>query len=275
MTPPESWHPRPAVLADYVAGSSRLAVATSVEAHILQCAECRDALAAAVDPARIETVRTTLEDELDRATRPRAERLLLRLGIAEADCRVLLAAPSMRRAWWLAVLLALGLAVLVIVQDPGGAATPLVLAPLLPVLATATSFAPRWDSALSLVAATPYPAVRLLLLRSAAVAAVSTGLAFVVAVALPVPLRAAVAWLLPAIALTAAAMALSTWFPIDVAATACCAGWLAVVWATTLRQHDSLAVYGTAGQTVCAALLVLATAELVHHRHRLDPGSPA
>lgn len=275
MTPPERWHPRPAVLTDYAAGSSGLAVATSIEAHIVQCAQCRGALAVTIDPARIETVRTSLDDRLDRAERPRLERLLLRLGVGEADCRVLLAAPSMRRSWWLAVLLALGLAVLVIVQDPGGAATPLLLAPLLPVLATATSFAPRWDSALALVAATPYPAIRLLLLRSAAVAAVSTGMAFAVAVALPVPLRDAVAWLLPAVALTTAVVALSTWFPVDVAAAACCAGWLTVVWATTFGQRDSLAVYGATGQTGSAALLAFAAAALVHHRNRLDPGSPA
>lgn len=275
MTPRTDWHPDEPMLQSYVDATAGPVLAASVETHVLVCASCRSALRPAVEPRRLASIRAGLEDLLDARSRPWPERLLRRIGVAEADARVLLAAPVLRRAWWLAVAIALALAVLAALQEPGRGQALLVLAPLLPVLSTAASYAPRLDPTLSLTAATPYPAMRLLLLRSGAVALAATALAAGAALALPGPAADTLQWLLPAAGMTAAVLALSTWVDATTAAAACCAGWLTAVWVAADPVRDPLAVYETPGQLASAALLVLSAAVLVHHRHRLDPGSPA
>jgi len=262
------------MLQSYVDGVVGPELAASVETHVLACASCRGALAPAVEPARLQRIRIGVEDRLDASSRPRPERLLRRLGVAEVDARVLLAAPVLRRAWWLAVVLALGLAVLAAAQDAERGAGLLLVAPMLPVLSTAASYSPRLDPTLSLTAATPYPAMRLLLLRSGSVALAATVLAGTASLTLPGPAEETLRWLLPAVGLTAATLALSTWVDATTAAAACCAGWLTAVWVAAHPLHDPLAIYQLPGQLASAALLVLAVAVLVRHRHRLDPGSP-
>lgn len=274
MIPRPEWHPGEDALQAYVDGAPGPALAASVEAHLLDCGTCRVALAPAVGPARLAVIKAGLDDRLDAAERPALERLLCRLGVVEADARVMLAAPSMRRAWWLAVFLALAFASLAALQDPARAEMLLVLAPLLPVVTTAVSYAPRLDPVLAMTAATPYPAMRLLLLRAGAVAVASSLLALVASLAVPVGVAGTLVWLLPAAALTAATVALSTWVDAVVAAGTCCAGWLTAVW-TVGRGLDPLAVYDAAGQLVSIAVLLTALGVLALHRHRLDPGSPA
>lgn len=275
MSTRAQWHPGEDALQTYVDGVAGVALAASVEAHLLSCAGCRAALAPAIAPTRLAAVRSGLEDRLDAAERPWLERLLRRLGVGEADARVLLAAPSVRGSWWLAVVLALALAVLAAVQSPSGDDTLLLLAPLLPVVATAAAYAPRLDPALALTQATPYPALRRLLLRSGTVAAASTGLAALASVALPIGNAQALVWLLPSAALTVSVLALSTWVDAEAAAAAACTAWLVAVWSATRGGAGALAVYDEAGQLVSAVVLLAATAVLLSHRHRVDPGSPA
>ena len=275
MNPRPVWHPDEASLQSYVNGDAGMARGASVETHVLSCRSCRAALVPAVAPVRLAAIWETVEDRLDLAGRTWEERLLRRLGVAEVDARVVLAAPTMRRAWWLAVVLALGLAVLAGRSDPAAGHVVLVLAPLVPVVATGAAYLPRLDPALSLTAATPYPAGRLLLLRSAAVSCAATALAVLACVALPISPSAALVWLLPAAALTAVVVALSTWVESGVAAAASSAGWVAAVWTTGRHTVDPLAVYDAGGQLASAALLCAAVVVLFRNRHRLDPGSPA
>lgn len=275
MTPRTDWHPDEDSLQAYVDGRAGRALAASLESHVLACAICRGALATAVPRARLDAVLDRVDDQLDALARPRLERLACRLGVSEADARVLLAAPAVRRAWWMAVLLALGLAVLAALQEPGRGDALLVLAPMLPVLATAASYAPRFDPVLPLTAATPYPAMRLLLLRSGAVAVASSVLTVAATAALPVGLGAALVWLLPAAALTAATMALAGRVEAEYAAGGCCAAWSAAVWSVGRDGSGVSAVFGAPGQLSCAAVLVVAVVVLVRQRDRLVPGSPA
>ncbi len=278
MTPGPDWHPAEDLLQRYVDGGAGPVLAASLEAHLLGCAHCRRALAPSVAPARLARVRAGLDDRVDAADRPWLERLLCGLGVREVDARVLLAAPSMRRAWWLAVLLALSFAVLAAGSGEAGSAALLVLAPLLPVLTTAAAYSPGLDPTLAVTAATPYPAMRLLLIRTVGVALASTVVAVAACAALPVELIGTLVWLLPAAALTAATLALSTWLDPGSAAGICCAAWLTAVWATELTVDAGLgrlAVYDAAGQLVSAAVLATAAAVLVRSRQRLDRGSPA
>lgn len=274
MNPRPGWHPDAPSLQAYVDDGASLALTASVEAHVLSCRSCRAALAPAVPPARLAVIREGLEDRLDAADRPWEERVLGRLGVREVDARVVLAAPTMRRAWWLAVTLALTFAVLAAWRSPSSEDAVLLLAPLLPVVATGAAYLPRLDPALPLTTATPYPAVRLLLLRSAAVSTASTVLGALATAALPIGLGQALVWLLPAAALTAGMLALSSWVDSGVAAAACSAGWLVAAWTAGHRELDPLAVYDADGQLASAVLLGAAVVVLFRHRHRLDPGSP-
>ena len=256
MTPAESWHPDDAVLQAYVHGRAGVAPAASVEAHLLACPACRAQVRPAVPAARLSRVLDAVEDRVDRLERPRLERLVRRLGIGEADARALLAAPALRLAWGGAVLGAVGLALLAGWQqrDPDGVF--LLLAPLLPTLTTAAAYSPRLDPALGLVAATPYSVGRLLLARSLAVgltALVGVGAATVV---LPDRDVTAVAWLLPALALTLLALALTPRVGTARAVGAVAGGWLAL-FATLHRGGVATSVVvDLAGQLVCAALAV-------------------
>ena len=273
MTTPSSWHPEGAALQTYATGRAEPAAASSVEAHVLTCPACRAVLARSMDHRRLVGVRGACEDRIDAATRPWTERALRRVGVGEADARVLLAAPAMRRAWWLAVILSLGLAALAAAQhDPRGV-TLLVLAPLLPALSTAASYSARLDPTLSLTAATPYSALRLLLLRSGVVAGGATALAVAASAALPYGAAEAGRWLLPAAALTVAVLALSRWVEAGVAAALCCSGWLTAVWLAGREQQDLLMVYERQGQGASAVVLVVALVLVVRYRDRLDLGS--
>ena len=270
-----AWHPDAALLQGYVNGDAGVALGGSVEAHVLSCRTCRVALVPTVAPLRLADIWAGVEERLDLVGCSWEERLLRRLGVAEVDARVLLAAPTMRRAWWLAVTLALALAVLAGRSDPAGSEVVLVLAPLVPVVATGAAYLPRLDPALSLTAATPYPAGRMLWLRSSAVACAATLLAVLACAALPIGPSGVVVWLLPASALTAAVLALSRWVAGGVAAAASSAGWVAAVCAAGLQHADPLAVYGADGQLASAVVLCAAATVLFQHRHHLDPGSPA
>lgn len=275
MTPRTDWHPDEAMLQSYVDGLAGPVLAASLEAHLLACQPCRSLLAPAVNPGRLAGIRSGIEDRLDALGRPWPERCLRRFGVGEADARVLLAAPVLRRAWWLAVGLALGLAVLGAHEAPEGGNALLLLAPLLPVLATAASYAPRLDPALGLTAATPYPAMRLLLVRSGAVAVAASLLTAAAALALPGPAGEALTWLLPAAGLTAGTLALSVWVDAEVAAGACCAGWLTAGWVAGRPETDVLAIYDAPGQFGSAAVLLLAVVVLLRQRHLLATGSPS
>ena len=273
MTTPGSWHPEDAALQAYTDGRAAPAAAASVEAHLVSCPACRAVLARSVDPHRLAGVRAACEDRLDAAARPWSERALRRVGVAEADARVLLAAPAMRRAWWVAVILSLALAALAATQHDQRGVTLLLLAPLLPALSTAASYSAWLDPTLSLTAATPYSALRLLLLRSGVVAGGATALAVAASAALPYGVMEAGRWLLPAAALTVVVLALSRWVEAAVAAGLCCSGWLTAVWLAGREQHDALMVYQRQGQAISAVVLVVALAVVVRFRDRLDLGS--
>ncbi|MDP9182064.1 MAG: zf-HC2 domain-containing protein, partial [Actinomycetota bacterium] len=171
MTPPPAWHPGEELLQSYVDGGLPGLSASSVEAHLLACGTCRTQLTEAVEPTRLIRLRLDIDDRIDAAQRPWSERLLVRCGLDEADARALLAAPSLRWAWWLAVAAAVALGLIVAGDTHDPDALFLVVAPIVPLAATAAAYAPALDPAFSLVAATPYRTMRLLLARSIAVGA--------------------------------------------------------------------------------------------------------
>ena len=270
MTPAAPWHPGDEVLQAYVDGTLPGVPAGSVEAHLMACSDCRATLREGVDPDRLVRLRQQLDDRLDGFERPWLERFLIRVGLDEADTRALLAAPSLRRAWWLAVLAAAALGIVVArdAQNPDGYF--LVFAPLLPLVATAAAYAPVLDPAFALVAATPYRTMRLLLARSLAVG--STSLLGVTAAALALPAHdvAAVGWLLPTIALTLLVLSLAPRFGTGPAATGVAFGWVLAAASLHHRGMDMTWMSDTASQLAAALLATIALAVLAHQWNRLD-----
>ena len=105
---------------------------------------------------------------------------------------------------------------------------------------------------------TPYPALRLVLLRTIAVLALA--LPAVLLFGLVVPGETAFAWLLPAVGFVAVVLAASTWVSPLRAAIAVSSAWLAVVWLLATRSGSPAAVLQARAQ---AGFLVLAAASFV------------
>jgi hypothetical protein len=270
MTPAATWHPAEELLQSYV--DARLAglSAGSVEAHLLACATCRARVAEGVPAERLTRVRDDLDDRLDALQRPWFERLLVRCGMAEADARALLCAPSLRRAWVLAVLATVVLGLLVAGDDRDPTALFLLLAPLVPLVTTAVAYAPALDPAFPLVAATPYRTVRMLLARTLAVGATALAGLAVVAVAVPDRHVAGLVWLLPTLALTLLVLVLAPRVGTTTAAWGVGTAWVVTVGALHRRGMDVAWVADAATQAGAGVVAAAALAVLVHQWARLD-----
>jgi len=261
MTPPTAWHPGEEQLQTYVDGGLPGLSAASVEAHLLACRSCRSSVSAGVDRVRLDSVKDALDDRLDHLERPWLERLLVRLHVDEADARALLAAPSIRRAWVLSLLGAVFLGAIVVDNASQREDLFLLLAPLVPLAATAVAYAPSLDAAFALVSATPYSLARLLLARSLAVGVTALVAVGLTALLLPGTHLTEVVWLLPAVALTALVLALAPRLGTAPAAYSVGLGWTVLTSGLHYRgiEVDWVADAGTQA----AAALVAASAVLV------------
>ena len=246
-----TWHVDPAALARYAAGGADPVGATSIEAHLVSCAACRDGLAAYADTARLDRTWASVLDTID-APRPTvAERALRGLGVRDDRARLLAATPSLRTSWLLSVVL-----VTVFAVASGNAADDgtffLLVAPLLPVAGVAAAYGPGVDAAYEIGVAAPFGGLRLLLLRSLAVLSFSV-VACVIGAAF-VPGVAGVEWLLPGLGLSAATLAAETRTTPVNAAVAVSAIWLLYV------ASGAGTLAGAVTQSLSAALLAAGVA---------------
>jgi hypothetical protein len=269
-TPAAAWHPEEDQLQRYVDGGLPGLSAASVEAHLLSCSPCRELVSGGVDRARLDHVHAVIDDRLDQLERPWLERLLLRLRVDELDARALLAAPSLRRAWLLAVLGATVLGVLVAEADHDPDQVFLLLAPVLPVVVTALAYAPALDAAFTLVVATPYSLARLLLARSLAVGVPALVAVAAASLALPGGDTTALVWLLPALALTAAVLVAAPRVGTGVATAAAVAGWVFLVAGLRERGVDVGWVATSGTQAVAGLVALVAALQLVRQWRGID-----
>ncbi|MGH9123576.1 MAG: zf-HC2 domain-containing protein [Acidimicrobiales bacterium] len=278
---PEGGHITEEALAAYAGGVATLGV-WSVEAHLASCGPCRAALAAQVDPARLERgravvlVRTAMPDGLVR-------RVLRRLGVPDQLVELVAATPSLRLSWLLSVVGVLaavsGEAVVAHARfrRPGGVANqsalaPLLLvAPLLVLAAVAAAFLPMFDPSHQVAVASPMSGVKLLLVRTVAAATAAVIPVVAAGFIVPGPGWLPAALLLPSLAICAVALAALTVVGPAPAAVAAGAVWLlpAVVVATT---HPPLVLLQWHAQAVCAVVLLVAAGVVLVRRDRLDLG---
>ncbi|MBC9728134.1 zf-HC2 domain-containing protein [Streptomyces sp. TRM68367] len=269
-----TWHVPEGDLRAYARGELAAPALWSADTHLGACAECRGVLAGVSDPAALDAGWERLDAELDAPRPGLLETLLVRLGVAGHTARLLAATPVLRRSWLAAVVAVLLMTVAASRSlDAGSPTLFLALAPLLPLAGVALSYGPVLDPAYEMTVVAPMHGFRLLMLRTVAVLVAGLGLNGLATLALPGYGLRALAWLLPALALTATGLALAP--RLGPVAAPCAVGgtWVAVLVVAQAAQpsaSDPLAPFTAAGQGVSAAVAGFAAVLLFLFRDRYD-----
>ncbi|WP_405557214.1 zf-HC2 domain-containing protein [Streptomyces canus] len=267
-----SWHVAEGDLRAYAQGELTAPLLWSADTHLAACAECRGLLADVSDPVALDAGWERLDAELD-APRPGwFESLLTRAGIADHTARLLAATPVLRRSWLAAVVFLL-LTTVGAVRTTESPTLFLALAPLLPLVGVALSYGPALDPTYEMTVVAPTHGFRLLMIRTLAVLVAGLGLNGLATLALPGYGLRALAWLLPALALTATGLALTPRLGPMLAPSIVGGAWVAVLLAAQAAQQtaaDPLAPFTAAGQGVAGAVAALAAGLLFLLRDRFD-----
>jgi hypothetical protein len=266
-------HVEPELLAAYAGGDVDGAHAYSIEAHVVDCADCQAAIGRLVAPARLQRVWADIEDRLDAPPVGPVEAVLGRLGVPDHLARLLAATPSLSVSWLSAVALALGFAVTGAHQGERGLLLFLCVAALLPLAGVAAAFGRGLDPTFEVAVAAPFSSVRLLLLRAAAVLLSTVALAGLAALALPGVGWTAAAWLLPSLGLTLVSLALATYVAPLSAFAIVVTGWLAIVGISAVDSGDRLAAFDGRAQIAFVFLAAGAAIVLALRQDHLDVGS--
>jgi hypothetical protein len=254
------WHLDDDTLRRYVERTDSLAEGASAEQHLLSCEPCRARVTAAVTAAAgvidFAAVWDRTRDAIE-VPRPSVfERLLRGAGLPAHEARLVAVASAFRGVWLVGVAAVLAFAALAAALGHNhGVWLFLAMAPVVPCLVVASSYDPRMDPALEPELVTPYPVLRLILLRTIAVLALA--LPAVLLFGLVVPGATAFAWLLPAVGFVAVVLAASTWVSPLRSAIAVSSVWLVVIWLLAARTGSPDAVLQAPAQ---AGFLALAAA---------------
>ncbi len=230
MSPDPSWHASTAELADYRSGPRGDVAAASIEAHLLVCHRCRLVLSG-----------LALETTTDDTSRDRRERIWAVitdetergswLGRINAPwLRLSIGSPLLLGALAAVVSVLLAVPLLNAVDDVRSAAMTLIaLAPVGPVVATLLAYRPELEPAGTLTRATPQSGLRLVLIRAAVATAFAIPAGLVASVALPLPIDLLLGWLIPAVAMCAAVLAVGTRIEPSAFAAVVVTAWAAAV----------------------------------------------
>lgn len=274
-----TWHIPDKTLRAYVTDRVEEADAWSVEAHLISCEPCRGAVAAhaaedADRAAGLDRTWTALAPQL-------GSQGSMRGGSRWREVRMLVAGgPAARWAWLAACALVVVFAAAVGAMGMSDVPWLGVAAPVVPLLGVAASYGSGLDDAYEVIATTPAGGLRLLLIRSAVVLAVTTPVALAGGVVSgygsPAP------WLLACLALTLLTLALGSAVGVERAAVVVGLGWIVVVSATSLTPDEPVPVVLTPDAGPALLAVIVATAAVltvrrgafnhlpVHHRIRIE-----
>jgi signal transduction histidine kinase len=205
-------------------------------------------------------------------TRERTERvwgLIGTDGARDRFTRVVAATPSLRRSWLVAIAVCLLVEAWSARTEPRLVPVFLVLAPLVPVGGVALAYGPWADPMFEVTQASPTSGFRVLLLRTVAVLGASGLVLALASLVLPGADATAVAWLLPALALSLTSLVLATFMPLMRSATVVVASWfVVVVW--SIVDRDIASMFGGTGQLAFFTTAVVASIGLAMRRHHLE-----
>lgn len=224
-----SWHADAGMIGQYITGRIDEATASSLEAHLMRCPDCRSALVASADTERLSAIWDEVREQVDAPVPGIVERLLLSLGVRDHTARLLAATPTLSLSWIAGIAFVLAFAILAAGNGPKGLVWFLLVAPLLPVAGVALAYGPGIDPFHEIALAARIDGFRLMALRAVAVLSTTTVLSAAAALALPVVDWRAAAWLLPALGLTLATLALSTYVAAPAAAGSVSLAWAGFV----------------------------------------------
>lgn len=271
------WHVEQEVFVRFVSDPRSIdaVTASSVETHLTACAQCRATTATIGEPAAVDASWHAIADVIDQPQRSIVERILA-VVLPDSSARVVAATPALRAAT-LAAMVAVAVAASTAARSVATAEPFLAVAPLLPLGAVALAFGPAPDPAGEVALATPRHGAALVLMR----ALVVVGAAIVVLLGAslfgPGPSLASAAWLLPAMAVAACAMAMATWFSPYSAVLIAALGWMGAVFVYSVDWINqggdgAMAVhrlFAAPAQVVFAGLLVAAVALTIGRRESL------
>jgi hypothetical protein len=263
------WHLPSELIERYVSGHLEPVQVMSVESHLGRCPACRGAVPYGV--GWLDASWAAIEDEVDRPRPKPVARVLVRLGVPEHVAVFLAATPALARGWLVAVASVLAFAVGAARLTDGSSyamTSFLAVAPVLPLAGIALAYGRHVDPVYESQAATPMAGSRSMLLRALWVLVTAVLLTGLATPLLPGPPGLAAAWLLPALALTAATLALSTRLSPLLSASV-----LGGAWVCAVVAGDGLPFSVTA--QIAYALTALILIPLVYlRRARFDPGEP-
>jgi len=259
--------------------------ATSVEAHLIACAECRTRLArlapapasGAADARAAAERRDRVWDAIaDRIDRPSTT------GAGPWWMRVTVGTPTLALVTFTLALALLAVPLVAAAGSTRAAVAALfAVAPLVPVLGAAVAYRVDTDPAGELAMATPMLSIRLVLARTAMVLAVALPLGVIAAALLPVPFTLVIGWLLPGLALCGLVLAGAPRVDPARLGPALALGWALVVGVAFLRTRtdaldvalEHLFVNQPVTQMVCAVVAAASAVVVATHRTRVRPWS--
>lgn len=267
-----TWHAPPDTLARFARSPESLddVTASSVEQHLIVCADCRAGVSGTADPVALRSSWDDVADVIDRPRHTFVERQLNRLGMPADLARVVGATPGLRLAW-LATTVLLATAAIAIARDTGSDSAFLVLAPLVPLGSVALAFLPTEEPGGEAAAVTPMFGPALVVRRSLAVLVPTFVILAVAGFALPDLAVGGALWILPGLALTLSTLALATYVRANIAAGTLALGWVTLLASVSILDGRTLpvaetAVFGLLGQAIALALVLLAAGGLFSRR---------
>lgn len=245
-----------------------------LEKHLAQAAVRPQLFGGAdVDPARMAENLRSVHAELDAPRELRLARVLRRLGVPDLTVPLVTATPALRRSWFVAVAIAILFSLSVASNDAGAGADRIVvfltLAPMVPLLGVALAFGKGIDPTHDLVLAAPRDTFTVFLIRSLTVLIASSSLLVISSLLLPEGGVFRVAWLLPAVAVSAITLAASTRFAPRRAAAVVGITWLLVVIVVASAASSSV-MFGPVTQIASVVATAAAGWYLVAGRERFD-----
>lgn len=269
------WHVDDAHLLAYVQRSERSFATASIEAHVLECEQCRISLASLrrTSPESASAQSDTWAGITMRIDRPRRT-----LSTVVPALQVSLGSmPLVGSTVGAAVALLATLGAIGIVAPRSSLWVQLALAPLAPVVAAALAFQPGLDPAGYIAEATPLAGGRVPYMRALAASLVSLIAGLLVGVFVSMPVDATLAWSLPGLAFATCVIAAGTWVDPARVAAALSLGWALLVagWWNRWRGIPArqaighLVLHQRGTQVACLIVATLAVAVSYERRHAL------